>query len=203
MADEIRKSNPSDIVSEFERPSRRQFLKIGAGAMGSLAASASALASISKDSSAAQSRPNLVFMLQSCNRGCLARARERVSVVVRIEIIGERLRQHRVTYAEAGQALGLGECARDQEVAVTRHPVRNRLTTQANEGLIHEEEDVWMLLEQCWQRRHLESAAVRVVGIDDGDKRSARRYLQQGELEAEILLRPQLRLAVGPRDLWE
>jgi len=63
MADKNIKTDHSGTMPEAEQPSRREFLKIGAGAVGGFATSTMALASRAQGGSPQPPRPNLVFFL--------------------------------------------------------------------------------------------------------------------------------------------
>ena len=99
-------------------------------------------------------------------------------IVVLIEIVGDGLRQHRVTDPEPCEAVSLRQRARHQQVGMDRHELRYRLAGETDECLVHQKARVRVAAQQIRQRRHIEDAAVGIVGIHNHGQRSAGRNVE-------------------------
>jgi hypothetical protein len=92
--------------------------------------------------------PDLVFVFQSRHRRRLARTSQWIGIIARIEFTSQPLRDDSIAHSQAGQAVGLGKCAGDDQVLVLSDQVHNRFTRNTNECLIDQEPRIRMPREE-------------------------------------------------------
>ena len=144
-----------------------------------------------------------VLVQKRGNGGGLARTGERIGVVAAVQVVRDRLGEHRVADPEPGQAVRLGQRADHEQVRMPRHEMRHRFPGHADERFVDQEARSGVASKQVGKRRHVEHAPVRVIGVHDHRDRRALRDLEPRQVEGEPALGRQPRFRESRRDLRE
>jgi len=113
-----------------------------------------------------------------------------------VEVVCQILGENGVPNAEACEAVGLGQGPGHQQVAITGYQVCDRLTTHADECLVHEKSCIRVSLEKLRQGAHVESGSRGIVGVHDDRQGRVVGYFKFCEIKSEILFHRQGGLGV-------